>query len=53
MSNFGAFLSGVSGVSVLVGYFMTELNNTYHLILIGGILALVSAFVIMKSNKAY
>ncbi len=51
MSGFSAFLSGIAGISVLIGYFFPPLNDSYYLILFGGILALISAAMATKSRK--
>ncbi|MEK6820108.1 MAG: hypothetical protein AABX71_00165 [Nanoarchaeota archaeon] len=50
MSKIGAFLSGIAGVAVLVGYFLPSLNDSYYLILAGGVLALISAAISAKAR---
>lgn len=50
MNRFGAFLSGIAGAAVLVGFFVQSLNDKYYLVLAGGILALISAFVSARRN---
>lgn len=50
MSKIGAFFSGLAGVSVLVGYFMPDLNQAYYLIPAGGVLAVFTAFFLWNSR---
>ena len=53
MSKFGAFLSLVAGLAVLVGYFMPEFGGKYYLVPVGGVLAVLAAIVAFKSNRIY
>jgi hypothetical protein len=50
MGKFGALLSGLAGILVLGGYFVDSLNKTYYLVLAGGILAIIAAFVSARNT---
>ncbi len=47
MGKLGAFFSGIAGVMVLAGYFISALDG-YYLVPIGGVLAIFSAIILAK-----
>lgn len=49
MSKFGAFISGIAGIVVLLGYFISSLDS-YYLVPIGGALAIIAAIICAKSR---
>lgn len=53
MSKIGAFLSGIAGVAVLLGYFISSLNESYYLIPIGGALAIIAAAISSARTRPY
>lgn len=50
MNKFGPFISLIGGAATLIGYFVKSLNDTYYLVLIGGIVAVIGAFIGLRSR---